>query len=250
MPASVTERESVRWYPVSVIEKYSADQTAWAQERLRGLTGWGRLPLHNRVQPGDRRCTVRAHRGVGLVRDLHGDWLRELFPGGPEDGLACDEGNLTTSAGLTQIISMLTGAAQSVTVRYLTNAQTVVGVGTNQGGNGPAAAVTDLALADDNTASAYYQGADSTYPFASAPATIQNQCTFGPTVANFAWNEWLWATGQAITAGTHLAAGGVFATLASAINHKVKLSAGGIGASLGSKGSGSSWVFATTVVFS
>jgi hypothetical protein len=250
--SAVIERdcaEHIHWHPYSTIEKYSPDQTRWAERRLREALRWRRLPLLNHVPLGENRATLRRHQATGLVHDLHGNWLRELFPGGPEDGLTYDDGNLMVSVGLTQVINMLTGAAQSGTVRYLTNAQTVVGVGTNTAGSGAPAAIGDTALKDDNSANAYYQGSDATFPSLTGPATINNQCTFASGNANFAWNEWCWATGQTITAGTHLATGAVFATLASMINHKTNLSSGG-GASLGTKGSGASWVFSTTIVFS
>lgn len=252
MPDALIERdcaEHIHWHPYVTIEKYSVDQTRWAERRLQRLLSEQRAPLLHRIPPGTSLTTLRRHEAIGEVHDLHGDWLRELFPGGPEDGMTYDDGNLMVSVGLTQVINFLTGAAQSGTVRYLTNAQTVVGVGTNAAGTGAPAAIGDTALKDDNTANCYYQGSDATFPSITGPATINNQCTFASGNANFAWNEWCWATGQTITAGTHLASGGVFTTLASMINHKTNLNSGG-GASLGTKGSGASWVFSTTVVFS
>jgi hypothetical protein len=230
--------EHIHWHPYSTIAKFSVDQTAWAQARLDKAIGWRRLPVLNRVPlGGDNKATLRRHQATGLVHDLHGDWLRELFPGGPEDGYAYDDGNLLVNGGLTQIINFLTGGAAATT---MTNAQTVVGVGTGS----TAATTADTTLTNDNTANAYYQGADSTYPNITGPATINNQCTFASGNANFAWNEWCWATGTTISAGTHLASGSVFTTLRSMINHKVPAS------SLGTKASGASWVFSSTVVFS
>ncbi len=228
--------EHIHWHPYSTIAKYSADQTAWAEQRLQKALSWRRLPVLNRV-PLNEKATLRKHQGVGYVHDLHGDWLRELFPEGPEDGYAYDDGNLLVNGGLTQIINYCTGGGSATT---LTTAQTVVGVGTSS----TAATTSDTALGSDNTANAYYQGSDGTYPSITGPATINNQCTFASGNANFAWNEWCWATGTTIAAGTQLASGHVFTTLRSMINHKVP------GSSLGTKASGASWVFSTTVVFS
>jgi hypothetical protein len=237
--------EHVHWHPYVTVEKYSPEQTAWASARLQEARGWRRLPVLSRVPLGDHRATVRRHEGrQRRVRDLHGDWLRELFPSGPEDGMAYDDGNLLTNTGLTVIIKLLTATGATTYYPLANNGSTnntVVGVGTTA----TAATVTDVALGSDNTANAYYQGSDATYPNVTTPATINNQSTFASGNANFAWNEWCWATGAgAVTAGTHLSA--IFATGASInmINHKVPVS------SLGTKGSGASWVFSTTVVFS
>jgi hypothetical protein len=241
MPALIDREcaEHFHWHPYSTISKYSPDQTRWAEQRLQKALGWRRLPVLNRV-PLNEKATLRRHSATGLVHDLHGDWLRELFPEGPEDGYAYDDGNLLVNGGLTQFINLLIGTAQSNSIRNLSNSQTVVGVGTTS----TAATTSDTALGSDNTANAYYQGADATYPSITGPATINNQCTFASGNANFAWNEWCWATGQTIAAGTQLATGHVFTTLASMINHKVPAS------SLGTKASGASWVFSTTIVLS
>lgn len=225
---AVIERECsehIHWHPYVTVEKYSVDQTSYAEHKLEELRSWRRLPLIRNFFPAPR---------------LHGDWLRELFPQGPEDGYAYDDGNLLVNAGLQQIIAILNGQAQSNSIRNLSNGQTVVGVGNSS----TAATTADTALGADNTANAFYQSSDATFPSTTNPATINNQSTFASGNANFAWNEWCWATGVGtITAGNHLSA--VFATaLAGMINHKVPAS------SLGTKASGASWVFSTTIVFS
>lgn len=245
--------EQVLWHPRVTVEKYSPDQTRWAQRRLDGSI----LPVSlNRVPLGDHCATTRAHRGIGVVRDLHGDWLRELFPAGPEDGYAHLDGNVLTNAGLTVLIKLLTGAGGTsfypLAPTSGSNVTAVVGVGTNASGTGPQAVhpCTDTALHDDGTVNAYYQGMDATYPTLTTPATINGQSTFASGVGNFPWNEWCWATGPtgAVTSGTALAS--IWGTSAATfmLNHKTNLYSGG-GASLGSKGAGSAWVFTTSLVF-
>jgi hypothetical protein len=252
MPSDVIDREydAFHWHPYVTIEKYSPDQTAFAEEKLATARTWRRLPLLNRVPVGGGRTTMRRHQGAGLVHDLHGDWLRELFPGGPEDGYAYDDGNLLVNNGLTTIINIL-HAGSSTAYNYLTNGNCVVGVGSTS----TAATTSDTHLGADGTTpngtvGAYYQGSDATYPNVTGPATINNQCTYASGSANMAWAEWCWATGAGtITAGSTLGTGGssgsnVFATATSTnmINHKIS--------SLGTKASGASWVFSTTIVFS
>lgn len=240
--------DAFKWHPVVTIEKYSTDQTAWAERKLAEARSWGRFPLL--IMPRGNGKTLLSTKvrerdvlgQVHRVHRLHGDYLRELFPGGPEDGITCDEGNILVNAGLTVIINLLIATAQSNSIRALTNAQTVVGVGNST----TAATTADTHLGADGTANAYYQQSDATYPSLTTPATINNQCTFASGNANFAWNEWCWATGTGtITAGTTLSS--IFATSGASTNmwnHKVPAS------SLGTKASGASWVFSTTVVFS
>jgi hypothetical protein len=235
------EHDGIKWYPRVTIEKYSIDQTAYAERQLAELKSWRRLPLLRQVYIGERASRVREE-GLGHVFRLHGNWLRELFPAGPEDGYAYDEGNLLVNAGLTNLINLLTGRTGTAVNTLGSNATSVVGVGSSS----TAAAVTDAALGGNGSSTtAWYQAQDANFPTITTPATINGQSTFASGNANFAWNEWCWATGAgAITAGATLAS--VFATASSSamLNHKIP--AGG----LGTKASGASWVFSTTVVFS
>lgn len=256
MSAAVSELEHVLWHPRVTIEKYSPDQAAWAGFRLRSLAESGRRPELNQVILGDRRSTLRRHRGTGTVCDLHGDWLRELFPGGPEDGYAHADGNVLTNNGLTVLVKLLTGAGGTsyypLAATSGSNVTAAVGVGTNAGGTGAQAVhpCTDTALTDNGTANAYYQGMDSAYPTLTTPATVNGQSTFGSGVANFAWNEWCWATGPtgSVTAGNALASLWATSSATFMLNHKTNLYTGG-GASIGTKGAGAAWVFTTTLVF-
>jgi hypothetical protein len=224
------------WHQRLVIEKYSPDQTAWAETWMHQRRAWRRLPVIGDV----------------LVSELHGDWLRHIFPHGPEDGYAYCEGNLLVNGGLTALASLITGASTygpfSANTVSQTTGHSIVGVGTNTSGAGAPAAVTDTTLRD-NGGTCWYQGSDATYPnLSTGTGLLTNQSTFASGVANFAWNEWCWVTitGTAITASATLASTGTSPTM---WNHKTSLSSGG-GATLGTKGSGATWVFATTLQFS
>ena len=223
--------DGIKWYPRVTVEKYSIDQTRWAEGRLTGMLGGGRAP----VVLGEP------------VVDLHGDWLRELCPHGPEDGTPTDEGNILVNSGLTDLINLLLGntgtAINPLRVGPGTNSGAAVcGVGSST----TAATTSDTALGGNgSTTTAYYQAMDSSYPSLTPPDTINGQSTFASGVANFAWTEWCWATGAGtVTAGGTLAS--VYATASSyaMLNHKIP--SGG----LGTKASGASWVYSTTVTCS
>jgi hypothetical protein len=148
----------------------------------------------------------------------------------PEDGVTEEPGNLMVTVGLNLLTALLEGGAGTP----FAHADAIVGVGNSS----TAAAVGDTALGADNTSNAYYQQADSSYPTQSN-GVITCQATFASGNANFAWNEWCFATGSGgITAGDHLSA---VATSVVMLNHKVPAS------SLGTKSSGASWVFVGTI---
>lgn len=230
--------EGIKWYPRVRVARYSISQTQWAQGILERQLGWQRA--------------VETSTGL-LVRVLHGDLLRDLFPMGPEDGYALDEGNSMVNGGLTNLISLLTGAAPSGAAgRPLTlgaggaaAGSACVGVGTD-GTTAFAAAQTHLANATGEGAlNSFYQSMDSGYPTLTTPAQINGQSTFQPASANFDWLEWCWATGAGVpTPGPVLSS--VYATAGSAamLNRKIPPSG------LGSKKAGAAWVFQTTVNFS
>jgi hypothetical protein len=230
----VCEHEGIREHPVVRVEKYSTDQTAFAECQLVEELSWGRRVLVKRL-------------GIWVPR-LHGDWLRQLFPAGPEDGYAGDEGNLMVATGLASMLQLLTNVAQSNTVRGLVNTQTAIGVGSTA----TAASAADSHLGADGvtpngTVGAYYQQADALYP-AWAGSGVANggqlngQCTYAAGLANMAWNEWCWAVGNSVpAAGSTLS--GVF-TNGFMFNHKVPA------ASLGTKAAGAAWVFTQTLTWS
>ncbi len=234
MSDAVIERECaehIHWHPYITVEKYSAEQTSWAEGKLASAVSWRRFPVLKHIPLGERDgapvATLQRHQGSGMVHNLHGSWLRELFPGGPEDGYAHDDGNLLTNQGLTNILYLLTAVAGAPANANIPTATAATTADTVLGANG---------------GSAWYQGSDATFPSLTTPATVNNQCTFASANGNFAWNEWCWVAGTGtLTAG---------ATLSSSIsnscmmNHKVPAS------SLGTKASGASWVFSSTLVFS
>ena len=56
------EHDSVKWFPRVTVEKYSPDQSAYAERKLHEELSWGRRLLVDRL-------------GIRVPR-LHGDWLR------------------------------------------------------------------------------------------------------------------------------------------------------------------------------
>jgi hypothetical protein len=226
------ERELILWFPRVRVEKYSPDQTRHALRLLDSFRAWKRKP---------------ATRSGLVIDRLHGDWLRELFPSGPEDGYAYSEGNILVNAGLTNLVNLLTGGTGTA-VNPLrpgpgsNSGAAVCGVGTGT----TAAAVTDTHLGGDGSSStAWYQSMDSGYPNVTTPATINGQSTFGNSNANFTWAEWCWVSGAGtVTAGPALAS--VYGTAGSVAMLNRKVPAG----TLGGKASGASWVFQATCTFS
>ena len=160
-----------------------------------------------------------------------GDELRTLFAE-PEDGYAEAFGNILVTVGLALITNLLIGGTTAGSIK---NAQAICGVGATS----TAANIADTALGSDG-ASAYYQQADSTYPSRSN-GVMSSQCTYASGNANFAWAEWCWAscTSGSITAGATLAS---VATGVVMWNHKIQ--------SLGTKSSGASWVFSSSITLS
>jgi len=142
----------------------------------------------------------------------------------PEDGIAESIGNELTTAGLTRITSLINGAGGQA----LTNTATRIGVGNST--TVFSAAHTDLQAAAGSS-NRYFMPMDSTYP-STAAGVITARATFASADGNFAWQEWCLDIGTpTVTAGTTVNA--------CMVNRKV--------ASLGTKASGASWVFTTTI---
>jgi hypothetical protein len=227
MTSAVAECERAHWSVHYQVDKYSPAQTCYAEGVLRQR----RSPL------------LRARIGLGLAPEprITGRQLRALF-GAPEDGVVEGDGNLLTSAGLTNLFSLWLGATGTAVnplrIGGVASGGAVCGVGSTA----TAATTADVHLGGDGSSStAWYQECDATFP-TSALGVATLQATFGSSNANFAWNEWCWATGNGtVTAGATLAS--VYATGSSVamVNHKIPAS------SLGTKGSGASWVFTTTI---
>lgn len=142
------------------------------------------------------------------------------------------DGNLLTTAGLQRITNLIIGSGAAA----FNTSQSVVGVGATN----TAATTGDTALAGNGSSTtAWYQATDSVPTAVNGVLTAIS--TFTSSNGNFAWNEWCWvvSTGT-ITAGNAIASIG--ATANQILNRKV--------ASLGTKASGASWVFTTTVTLS
>lgn len=147
------------------------------------------------------------------------------------DDEADAHGNLLTTAGLHRITNLIIGEGS---LQAFDDTHAVVGVGATN----TAAAVGNTALAADG-GSAWYQAAGG--GVSATNGVITAISTFASGDGNFAWNEWCWVivTGT-ITAANTLASVG--STSEQMLNRKV--------ASLGTKASGASWVFTTTVTLS
>lgn len=188
---------------------------------------WMAYARVDKYSPGQ---TAWAAAKTGIA-EPSGRVLRDLC-GNPEDGTAEAHGNLLVTVGLSLITNLMIGGTTAGSIK---NAQAICGVGATA----TAATVADTALGADG-GSAYYQQADATYPSRSN-GVITMVSTFASGNGNFAWQEWCWAscTSGSITGGATLAS---VATGVVMWNHKIQ--------SLGTKGSGSSWVFTTTVTLS
>lgn len=222
-------------YSVAHVDKYSTDQVAWAARKFDQEKAWRRGVKVNTA------AMIRRLRS-GPLGQPTGMEFERYFPGGPEDGQATSTGNIFVATGLTNLISMWTGLSGTIINKLGTNS--VVGVGTGT----TAAATADTTLIS-NGGSAWYQVFDaSTFGTTTTNGVCVGTCTVGSANGNFSWNEWCWATGAgAITAGSNggATAGSPFATASSfaMVNHKTNVN-------LGSKASGSSWVFSTTFTIS
>jgi hypothetical protein len=164
-----------------------------------------------------------------LGHEPDGTELRALFAQ-PEDGVTESKGNILVTVGLARITSLITGAGGGA----FTNTGGWVAVGDSS--TSESAGDTDLNAVTNK----YYKTLDATYPTTSN-GLITAQTTYGTSVANFAWNEWAWGcvnSGSATSATSKASTG----TSAIILNHKT--------ATLGTKASGASWVFTTTVTLS
>ncbi len=232
--------DGIRWFPEIRVDKYSADQTSFAERKLADAVSWG------------RKVEVKA---TGLLTGvMHGDWLRELFPE-PEDGCASDYGNSLVNDGLTSLVFMLfssiaAGSGQQLKTGVVSGASFQTGgtvtTGVGVGVDTTTFAVTQTRLANtsgESSAASWYQQMDATYPQwqGNVQGQLNGQATFTSANGVFAWNEWCWLTGTALSAGgtNTIAAVG---TAPKMLNRKVT--------SLGTKGAGASWVFSQTVTFS
>jgi hypothetical protein len=239
------EHEGIKWFPRVTVEKYSPDQSEFAERKLREELSWGRRLLVS-------RWGLERVPGMGLlVPRIHGDWLRDAFRE-PEDGFAYSQGNALVAGGLYSMCAylLLGVAASGANGRAFTNAQTGCGVGT--GTTAWAASQTTL-VGDTGTASttSFFQQMDATYP-ANAGSGVANggqmngQVTVASGNGNFNWQEWCWFTASAMTGSP----GANAVSLASTTWTNSLMINRWTGTSLGTKGSGATWVFSTTITLS
>jgi hypothetical protein len=221
------EHDSIKWFPRATLEKYSPDQSEFAERKLHGELSWGRRMLISR-------------RGIWVPR-MHGDWLREMFAE-PEDGYAYTEGNSLVNGGLAALTSLLLGSGGQSFIPGGTS-HAIIGAGT--GTSATTAGMT--ALQSDNTANAWYQASDATYPHVDGTTVgqLDGQVTVTSTNGNFAsgWTEWCWATGTSAT-------GSVTGTTLASLSGTTVMFNRWTGTSLGVKGAGATWVFSCTISFS
>lgn len=164
------------------------------------------------------------------------DWARyEVKPKHEAE----EEGNLLTTAGLQRVTNLIIGASTAV-FGATTAGQAVVGVGSTA----TAATTGDVALGANTTAAngsvgCWHQVTDSIPTAVNGVVTAVS--TFASADGNFAWAEWGWviAVGAVTPSATLNSIG---ATSRQILNHKI--------AALGTKASGASWVFTTTVTLS
>lgn len=135
-------------------------------------------------------------------------------------------GNALTTAGLTRITALITNTGST---QAFTNGAGRIGVGDSS--TAYSAGQTDLQASSNK----YFMTLTATYPTVSA-GLITAQATYASGVGNFAWEEWCWDITNSGTAAAGTTVSNVM------INRKV--------ASLGTKASGASWVFTTTVTLS
>lgn len=144
--------------------------------------------------------------------NLPTDKDRELFT--PYEVIR-GEGNLLLNAGIDELWDLLTGVGGTA----FSNANARIGVGNSN----TAAVATQTALIGGSTE---LKGMEATYPL-SASQAVTFRASFGSSEGNFAWQEWVVDNGSGA---------------AVCLNRKVT--------SLGTKASGTTWVFTVTITLS
>jgi hypothetical protein len=190
--AGLDVADSIRWRPSIRVDKYDDDQVAYVVRRT-GIASPSGADLERLVRPYE-------------VLDV--------------------AGNLLTTAGLTRLTSLLTGAGGQA----LTNTAARLGVGNST--TAEAVGQTDLQAAA-GSGNRQFKVMDATYP-SSAAGVVTLRSTFATGEANFVWAEW----GIDIGAPTVADGTTVNATL---LNRKVQ--------ALGTKATGT-WVLTGTLTIS
>lgn len=127
------------------------------------------------------------------------------------------EGNLLLNEGITALLNLLTGAAETA----FNNANSYIGVGDSN--TAASASQTGLQAASNKT----YKAMEATYPTIAAQ-TVTFRSVFGTADANYAWEEFTIASGNSDTADN--------------LNRKVSAQ--------GTKASGQTWTVDAQIVWS
>lgn len=129
---------------------------------------------------------TKIHSGMGLSEhaNWHPHWRIEKYHGNvcPENLYEVEEfdGNLLLNEGITELLTLLIGG----TATAFNNANARIGVGDSS--TAAAATQTDLQAAVNKT----YKAMDTDYPQVSNQ-TVTFRATFGPSDANYNWNEFV-----------------------------------------------------------
>lgn len=180
----IPDRDGISWHPVSVIEKYSADQVEW----------------------------VRYHHPEGVA--LSGRMLRGMCPV-PEDGTVHDEGNGVTVGGTANLTLVLTGTGG----HPLAPGRAVFGVGSDDTAFDREHVHLSRALGEEPGRS-WYRPMDVGYPLVPRPGVIEVQATFTESEACFDWHEWCTAAGPAAPVPHHALSGAYGGSPCLMINRK------------------------------
>lgn len=188
-------RDSVKWWPVATIDKYSPD-------------------------------LVRDLTAVLGYEPTAADFQRMEIA--PDNGTIQIEGNQLVTGGLNRLGDLFIADGSA----GFNASQGVVGVGNST--TSFSAAHTAL------QGTAWYQPVDALPT--SVDGVITAVSTFASANANFAWEEWCWVIATGTVSGGTATFSSIGSTSELMINRKV--------ATMGTKASGASWVFTTTVTLS
>jgi hypothetical protein len=216
------QRDSIRWFPRAIIEKYSAGQVAWARRRLD--------------REARREQGVREARTGSAVPVMHGAWLQALFSY-PEDGVVYDRGNGVTAAGLANWAAVLSGAGG----HPLAPGRAVFGVGSDGVTEFDREQVSLSLQLGEEQGRSWYKPMDPGYQRPAGPASIEAQATFTEHEACFDWHEWCWGTGPGRPQAHHRLRGCYGGEQPVMVNRKAHP------AGYGLKEPGVAWVFRTQV---
>lgn len=191
--AGMASGDFARWSPVAVVEKYDDDQARWVARKSGMLS-----PIGSDFEA----LNVRPYETVERA------------------------GNLLTTAGLTRLTSLLTGAGGTAVTA------TTARLGVGNSATAAAVGQTDL-QASAGSGNRQFKVMDATYP-QTAAGVLTVRSSFATGEGNFAWAEWGIDIGTAtVTDGTTVNA--------ALLNRAVQ--------SLGTKVSGV-WVLTATITIS